>query len=85
MRVPRGQRDGGCRRKQPYEELSHERRALECDALETAGLQVIVLTGGTFDVEPISVAAIGDELLVTRNKNRMTLQVIPIEADVVVV
>ena len=36
-------------------------------------------------VEPISVAAFGDELVVTHNKNRMTLQGMAIETDAVVV
>jgi len=42
-------------------------------------------TKGSFEVEPISVTAVGDELVVMHNKNRLTLQGVPIETDVVVV
>ncbi|MDH3600151.1 MAG: nuclear transport factor 2 family protein [Candidatus Tectomicrobia bacterium] len=42
-------------------------------------------TDDTFQVEPISMAAVGDELVVTHTKNRMTLQGRPIATDVVVV
>ena len=44
-----------------------------------------VLTGDTFQVEPISITAVGDELVVTHTKNRMTLQGQSIATDVVVV
>ena len=43
------------------------------------------LTGGTFQVEPISMTAVGDELVVVHTKNRMTLQGQLIAIDVVVV
>ena len=43
------------------------------------------ITGGTFSVEPISITAVGDELVVTHTKNRMTLQGRLIATDVVVV
>ncbi len=42
-------------------------------------------TDETFQVEPISMTAVGDELVVTHTKNRMTLQGRPIATDVVVV
>jgi hypothetical protein len=53
--------------------------------LQTFLEKLVALTEGTFEVEPISVTAIGDELLVMHNKNRMTLQGMSIETDVVVV
>lgn len=43
------------------------------------------LTAGTFQVVPISVTAVGDELLVTHVKDRMTWNGQPIELDAVVV
>ena len=43
------------------------------------------VSAGTFRVEPISIAAMGDELVVMHNKNRLTLQEQPIETDVVLV
>jgi ketosteroid isomerase-like protein len=63
---------------------------LERDYVGLSGLQTFLeklgaLTGGTFTVEPISVAAFGDELVVMHNKNRMILQGMAIETDVVVV
>ena len=63
---------------------------LEGDHVGLSGLQTFLgklgaLTGGTFAVESISVAAFGDELVVTHNKNRMTLQGMAIETDAVVV
>ena len=42
-------------------------------------------TDDTFKVEPISMTAVGDELIVTHTKNTMTLQGRPIATDVVVV
>ena len=42
-------------------------------------------TGGTFQVEPISVTAIGDELVVSHVKDRMQLDGQSIEIDAVVV
>ncbi|NQV20196.1 MAG: nuclear transport factor 2 family protein [Rhodospirillales bacterium] len=44
-----------------------------------------VLTGDTFRVEPISITAAGDELVVTQTKNRMIMKGQPIATDVVVV
>lgn len=63
---------------------------VEGDYAGVSGLQtflekMVALTEGTFKVEPISVTAVGDELLVMHNKNRMTLQGMSIETDVVVV
>ena len=43
------------------------------------------LTDDTFQVEPISITAFGDELVVTHTKNRMILEGRPIETDVVAV
>jgi ketosteroid isomerase-like protein len=43
------------------------------------------ITDGTFRVQPISVTAVGDELVVTQTKNSMTMQGQPIVTDVVVV
>ena len=42
-------------------------------------------TGGTFEVEPISVTPFGDELVVTYAKDRLVFEGMPIEIDVVVV
>jgi ketosteroid isomerase-like protein len=42
-------------------------------------------TAGTFETEPISVSPIGDELVVTHNRNRLTHQGVPVETDVVLV
>lgn len=47
--------------------------------------RIQALTEGTFQVEPISMTPIGDELVVTHTKNRMTLQGQSITTDVVVV
>jgi ketosteroid isomerase-like protein len=60
------------------------------DYVGLSGLQTFfeklgALTEGSFEVEPISVTAVGDELVVMHNKDRMTLQGMSIETDVVVV
>ena len=47
--------------------------------------KIRALTDDTFQVEPISMTAVGDELVVMQTKNRMTLQGRPIATDVVVV
>jgi uncharacterized protein len=47
--------------------------------------KVRVLTDDTFQVEPISITTVGDELVVTHTKNRMILQGQSIVTDVVVV
>ena len=43
------------------------------------------VSAGTFQVEPISIAAMGDELVVMHNRNRLTVQQQSIETDVVLV
>ncbi len=43
------------------------------------------VTAGTFQVEPISIAAMGDELVVMHKKNRLSVQGQLIETDVVLV
>ncbi len=47
--------------------------------------KVAAQTDGTFEVNPVSITPIGDELLVLHSKNTMTLQTGPLETDVVVV
>jgi ketosteroid isomerase-like protein len=44
-----------------------------------------VLTGDTFRVEPVSITAVGDELVVTQTRNSLTVQGQTIAMDVVVV
>ena len=44
-----------------------------------------VMTGGTFQVEPISITPVGDELVIAHVKDRMTLNGESIELDAVVV
>ena len=60
------------------------------DYVGLTGLQAFfeklgMLTDGTFQVEPISITAFGDELVVVHTKNSMTLEGQPIETDVVTV
>ena len=60
------------------------------DYVGLSGLQTFfekldVLTEGTFEAEPISITAVGDELVVAHTKNRMTLRGTPIETDAVTV
>ena len=43
------------------------------------------LTRGTFKVNPVSVNAVGDELLVSQTRNTLTIEGRTIESDVVVV
>ena len=43
------------------------------------------LTDGTFQVNPVSTSAIGDELVIVHSKNTMVLEDRQIETDVVVV
>lgn len=43
------------------------------------------ITGGTFEVEPISITPYGDELVVTHVRNRLVVGGAPIEIDAVVV
>ena len=47
--------------------------------------KIRVLTDDTFQVEPISITTVGDELVITHTKNRMILQGQSIVTDVVVV
>jgi ketosteroid isomerase-like protein len=47
--------------------------------------EVAKLTGGTFRVSPVSVTAVGDELVVAHTRNTMILDGTQIETDVVVV
>ncbi|QDU06977.1 nuclear transport factor 2 family protein [Gimesia aquarii] len=47
--------------------------------------QMAKQTDGTFRVNPVSVTAVGDELLVTQSKNTMVMKDQQIEIDVVVV
>ncbi|MEL6492013.1 MAG: nuclear transport factor 2 family protein [Cyanobacteria bacterium J06621_3] len=63
---------------------------IEGDYVGLEGLQrffeiLSVMTDDTFWVEPISIAPIGDELVITHVKDRMTLNGAPIELDAVVV
>ena len=53
--------------------------------LETFFEKLEVLTSGTFQVEPITITAIGDELVVTHVKDRMMLESRAIALDAVVV
>lgn len=60
------------------------------DYVGLAGVQeffskISALTGGTFEVNPVSITAVGNELVVTHTKNRMTLPTGQVETDVVVV
>ena len=60
------------------------------DYVGVAGLQAFfdklgATTGGTFSVEPVSIAAHGDELVVTCVRDTMTLGGTAIEIDAVVV
>lgn len=55
------------------------------NGLKTFFEELEVLTDGTFEVEPINTIAIGDELVVTHVKDRMTLKNQAIELDAVVV
>ena len=54
-------------------------------AIGTFFEKVGTLTGGSFRIIPVSVTAVGDELVVTHTKNRMKLAGQSIETDVVVV
>ena len=47
--------------------------------------KMAALTDGSFRVEPVSITAVGDELVVEQTRNRMNLQGMAIETDVVVV
>jgi len=63
---------------------------LEGDYVALGGLQAFFeklggVTGGTFEVEPISITPYGDELVVTHVRNRLVVGGAPIEVDAVVV
>ena len=63
---------------------------LEGDYVGLGGLQAFFeklggVTGGTFEVEPISITPYGDELVVTHVRNRLVVGGAPIEIDAVVV
>jgi ketosteroid isomerase-like protein len=63
---------------------------VEGDYIGLAGIRTFfekidAMARGTFQVEPISITAVGDELIVTHTRNRMTLHDKPIATDVVVV
>ncbi|MEM8676015.1 MAG: nuclear transport factor 2 family protein [Cyanobacteria bacterium P01_G01_bin.67] len=53
--------------------------------LQTLFEKLEILTGGTFQVEPITITPIGDELVIVHVKDRMTLTSRTIELDAVVV
>lgn len=55
------------------------------DGIRSLFEKIGAVTAGTFRVEPISISAMGDELVVMHNKNRLTLQGQSIETDVVLV
>ena len=55
------------------------------DGIRSFFEKIGAVTAGTFQVEPISITAMGDELVVMHNKNRLTLQGQAIETDVVMV
>ena len=63
---------------------------LEGDYVGLGGLQAFFeklggVTGGTFEVEPISITPYGDELVVTHVRDRLVVGGAPIEIDAVVV
>jgi len=63
---------------------------LEGDYVGLEGLQAFFeklggVTGGTFEVEPISITPYGDELVVTHVRDRLVIEGAPIEIDAVVV
>lgn len=63
---------------------------IEGDYVGLEGLQqffeiLSVMTEGTFQVEPISITPVGDELVIAHVKDRMTLNDRPVELDAVVV
>ena len=63
---------------------------LQGDYVGLTGLQTFfeklgAITGGTFQVEPISITPVGDELVVTHVRNRMVIESMPVAIDAVVV
>ena len=55
------------------------------NGLQTFFEKLAMVTDGSFEVEPISITPMGDELVVTHVKDRMTLEGRSIEIDAVVV
>ena len=55
------------------------------DGIQSFFEEIGLLTGRTFQVEPVSIAAVGDKLVVTQTKNRMVIQEQESATDVVVV
>lgn len=55
------------------------------DGIRSFFEKIGAVTAGTFQVESISIDAMGDELVVMHNKNRLTLQGHSIVTDVVLV
>lgn len=60
------------------------------DYVGLAGIQeffekLMVRTEGTFEIRPVSATPVGDELVVVTTKNRLTLDDMRVETDVVVV
>ena len=53
--------------------------------IQTFFRKIGAITGGTFRVEPVSITAVGDELVVVQTRNSMTIQGQRIVIDVVVV
>ena len=47
--------------------------------------KISAVTGGTFQVEPVSIQAVGDELVAMQTRSSMTLEGRPIAIDIVVV
>ena len=63
---------------------------MQGDYVGLAGLRsffekIMSLTGGSFKVHPVSLTAVGDELVVAQTRNTMTLQGQQVATDVVVV
>jgi ketosteroid isomerase-like protein len=63
---------------------------IQGDYVGLKGLQeffekLAIVTGGTFQVEPVSITAFGDEIVVTHVKDRMRLKERSVELDAVVV
>ncbi|MGI9539564.1 MAG: nuclear transport factor 2 family protein [Miltoncostaeaceae bacterium] len=55
------------------------------DGLKDFFGRIASLSAGTFVVEPISIEAVGDELVVTHTRNSLEIMARPIRIDVVVV
>ena len=55
------------------------------DRLQVFFQKMHELTDGTFKVNPVSITAVGDELVVVHAKNTMVIEGQPIEIDAVVV